>query len=673
MMVSGYAHTTGDPMDIGLGLDTGGTYTDAVILDLRSSIVLGKAKALTTKENLVIGIENALKNLDGGLLSKVSIISLSSTLATNSIVEGRGCRIGLICIGREYDNSVRVDEYIKINGRHDLNGKETETLDTDSIRRFLNNVKSKVDCIAITGYLSVRNPEHEIEAEKLVKAIIDKPTVCGYQLSSTLGFNERARTAIMNARLIPVIKDLISSVKKVMGDHEIDAPIMIVKGDGSIMNMEMAERRPVETILCGPAASLTGAKVLTGLKDAIVVDVGGTTTDIGILRNGFPTINSNGATIGGHKTHVLAAEISTSGIGGDSRIVLNGDDIYLKPQRVVPLCIAAYKHPEIISDLKDAMDRPITHHRAFEDKNVVLDIEFFTISRQTSTESLSSLDREFLGLIKQRPLTLTRAASILNVHPLDFDIDGMEEHGLIQRIGLTPTDILHAEGSYIQYDAQASRLGVDYACRKLRVDKDELIRRIKEMVYEKITHEIIMKLIFDETCESNDCKICRDLLGKAITGMPGRDFSCAIILNKPIVGIGAPVCAWLPDVAKRLHTDFIAPPDSMVGNAIGAISGCIIESIDILIEPKGTCMDYSGPCTVFSKLGKMNFDTIEIGMEYAKSEGGKFAGDIAKQAGAYSTDIRYDVKERRYDVEGAEAILDITVSVIATGKPQQMV
>ncbi|UAL08082.1 MAG: hydantoinase/oxoprolinase family protein [Candidatus Methanogranum gryphiswaldense] len=672
-MASAYAHTTGDLMYIGLGFDTGGTYTDAVILDMKNGTVLQKAKALTTKENLVIGIENAIKNFDQELLSNISIVSLSSTLATNSVVEGKGCRVGLICIGREYNNSVRVDEYIKVSGRHDLNGEITEELDIDSIKRFLNNVKDKIDCIAITGYMSVRNPEHEIDVEKLVKMTIDKPIVCGYQLSSSLGFNERTVTAIMNARLIPVIKDLIGSVSKVMDSHEIHAPIMIVKGDGSIMNVKMAEERPVETILCGPAASLTGAKVLTGIKDAVVVDMGGTTTDIGILRNGFPSINSCGATIGGHRTHVLAAEISTSGIGGDSRIFLNGNEVCLKPQRVVPLCIAAYEHPEIIGDLEETIKQPVTNHRAFDDRNVISNIEFFTGSKPLSTEILSQIDREFLGLIKQRPLTLNRAASILNVHPLNFNITKMEEHGLIQRIGLTPTDILHAEGSYVQYNAKASELGMEYMCRRTGTTKEEFIKKIRTMVYEKITREILMKVIFDETSNSKSCDICESIINKVITGNPGRDYDCTITLNKPIIGIGAPVCAWLPNVAKRLNTRFIEPHDSMVGNAIGAISGCIVESIDILIEPEGTCSDYSGPCTVFSKLGKMNFDTIQKGMEYARIEGGKFADTTAKQAGAYSTDVSFDVKERTYDIEGTKTILDILISVTATGKPQQMI
>ena len=126
-------------------------------------------------------------------------------------------------------------------------------------------------------------------------------------------------------------------------DNGINAPLMIVKGDGSLMGEEMAKTRPVETILSGPAASLIGARYLTGLKDAVVVDVGGTTTDIGILRGGRPRLDPEGAMIGGWRTKVKAADIATSGIGGDSRIVVNRGEIALLPPR--ELCRSASPHP----------------------------------------------------------------------------------------------------------------------------------------------------------------------------------------------------------------------------------------------------------------------------------------------------------------------------------------
>lgn len=660
-------------MHLGLGLDTGGTYTDAVVLNLDDGRVLQKAKALTTREDLVIGIENAIRGFDKKLLKEVSIVSLSSTLATNSIVEGRGCRVGLICIGREFDNSIRTDQYIKVRGCHNIDGSETEPLDQDAIVDFLERTESTLDCFAVTGYMSVRNPEHEIAARDIIAEMTCKPIVCGYQLSSILGFNERAVTAVMNARLIPVIEDLIDSVKKVMSEEEICAPVMIVKGDGSIMNVKAAKERPVETILCGPAASLTGAKVLTGLDDAVVVDMGGTTTDIGILRNGFPSINKEGAMIGNHRTHVLAAEISTSGIGGDSRILLNGTKLSLTPSRVIPLCIAASIWPEILDDLKEALNAPVVRRESADENNVTSDIEFFTVSKHAYAGSLSSVDIEFLALLKCRPVSIKRACAILNVHPIKLSIGKMEEHGLIRRIGLTPTDILHSEGSYVEYDRNASRYGVEYVSKRVGLTEEDLISKVKEMVYEKISLEIIKKVLFDETGSTANNAISNDLLNKAVTGRMGRDYACSISIKKPIIGIGAPVNAWLPEVSKKLNTQFVSAKDSHVGNAIGAISGCIVESIDILLEPKDIGQSRNDPYTAYSKMGRVSFGSLAEGMDYAKMEGGRFAEMSAIMAGASSVNITYDVKEKSFDLDGSKTIIDITVSVIATGKPMQMI
>ena len=659
-------------MRLGLGLDTGGTYTDAVILNLEDGNVLQRAKALTTKEDLVVGIQNALRDFNMELMEQISIVSMSTTLATNSVVEGKGSRIGLICIGRDFDESIKTDQYLRVSGRHDINGNEVEPLDEASIRKFVEKTKDRLDCYAVTGYMSVRNPGHEISAMSIIKDLSDKPVVCGHQLSSILGFNERTVTAVMNAGLIPVIDDLIRSVKKVMSDKGVNAPLMIVKGDGSIMNVKVAKERPVETILSGPAASLTGAMVLTGLDNAIVVDMGGTTTDIGILRNGCPDINEKGAMIGGRRTHVLAAEISTSGIGGDSRILLNGRNISLMPTRVIPLCMAASVWPELLDCLKEALDSALGRYEAINEDNVISDIEFLTASKVPEDGILSPLDLQLLLLLKDRPITLRMAGEILNVHPTVFNVRKMVEHDLVRRIGLTPTDILHSEGSYLEYDRRASEYGVTYVARRVGMTNGELISKIKNMVSEKISLEILTKVIYDETGITKKEPISEDLLHKSITRDAGRDFKCLISVNKPIIGIGAPVNAWLPEVSRRLDTDFISAKNSHVGNAIGAISGCIVESIDLLVKPEKMGLGNSTSCTVYSKLGKVSFETLEKGIEYAKGEGARYTEESARKAGADSVSISYDIKEKSFDLDGSKTVISVTVSVVATGKPAQM-
>ena len=662
--------------DYGLGFDTGGTYTDAVILDMADGRVVCCSKSLTTRNDLSIGIAGSIEGFDKELFKDVRMVSLSSTLATNSIVEGKGCCVALIAVGRDFDKSIPVDEYICIKGGHNLVGKEKEPLDEEAAREFLKSVKGKVDGVAITSYLSVRNPDHENRLFELTKEILDVPVVCGHQLSSSLGFNERTVTSVMNARLIPIIKDLIVSVKSVMTKNGIDAPLMIVKGDGSIMGENVALSRPIETILSGPAASMIGAKTLTGVQDAIVMDMGGTTTDIGILRNGTPRLEKEGAVIGGKRTRVMAAEIATSGIGGDSRIMINGTELKLTPLRVVPLCIAADKWPVLKEKLKKVADAPPRFIPGCLDENrITQENEFFVKLKDLDSVSLTDDDRRFLESIAGEPKSLTEAGQELNIHPYSFNIPKMEELGMIQRIGLTPTDLLHAEGSYVEFDREASMNGVIHQSKNLKMTPEDFISYAKDCVVEKISRELLKKLFFEETKQMEPDVIGNDLMMKAITGKMGMDYSVKIRLNKPIIGIGAPVAAYFPQVAEKFDTKLLLSEYSHVGNAVGAITGNIIESIDITITPfKGEGGAEDPRCTLFASFGKMEFEKFSEAIEYAKKKGSEIVSERARLAGADKFEIKFENKDKRFgfgDEYGGSILIEAKLTVTAVGKPKE--
>jgi len=661
--------------DYGLGFDTGGTYTDAVIIDMSDGKIVCSAKSLTTRNDLSLGIEGAIRGFDADLFRDVRMVSLSSTLATNSIVEGKGCRVALIAAGREFDRSIPVDEYICIKGGHNLSGKEKEPLDEESAIGFLESVKGKVDGIAISSYLSVRNPEHEDRLYELTKNILDVPVVCGHELSSSLGFNERTVTCIMNARLIPIIKDLIVSVRKVMSTHGIEAPLMIVKGDGSIMGENIAMQRPIETILSGPAASLIGAKNLTGANDAIVMDIGGTTTDIGILRNGTPRLEKEGAVIGGRRTRVMAAEIATSGIGGDSRIMVVEDKLFLEPLRVVPLCIACSEHPSMKDKLKAAAEAPPRFVPGCLDKSKILqETEFFIKLKGIDAAFLTDDDRKFIDALGE-PKSLTEISDEIGVHPYNLNIAKMEEIGIIQRIGLTPTDLLHAEGTYVEFDAQASKYGVRHQAKKLKMTDEEFIAFAKNAVIEKIATELLKKLFFEETGTMDLDKVSEDLMRKSVTHKDGLDYGCRIKLNKPIIGIGAPVRAYLPTVAEMFDTELLLSEFSHVGNAVGAITGNIVESIEITITPfKGEGGADDPRCTLFASFGKKEFERFSEAVEYARTEGSKFVEQRAKDAGADRIEIKFDNKDKRFgfsDDYGGSILIESKIIVTAVGKPKE--
>ena len=194
-----------------LGMDTGGTYTDAVIIDAKDREVLCKAKALTTKDDLTTGIKNCLEQLDFDKMDEISLISLSTTLATNAIVEGRGGKVVLLYMGSELDEEVPAAESIRIQGRFDIMGREKESLDREEVRRVLKPLQGKADAVAISGYASVRNPKHEQEAAQIAEEVLGVPVICAHHLSTALGFYHRTVTAVLNGRLLSIICLLYTS------------------------------------------------------------------------------------------------------------------------------------------------------------------------------------------------------------------------------------------------------------------------------------------------------------------------------------------------------------------------------------------------------------------------------------------------------------------------------
>jgi len=664
-------------MSLGLGIDTGGTYTDSVIIDLAKKKIFSKAKALTTRNDLSIGIADSISKLDPNLFKNVQLVSVSSTLATNSVVEGKGCRVALIVVGHEFNRSIPVNELIEIRGGHNLMGDEKDDLEIDEARKFVENVKDRVDGFAVSSYLSVRNPEHEIALKEIMKDITTLPVVCGHELSSKLGFHERTLTAVLNARLIPIIADLVLSVEKVLKEHNIDAPLMIVKGDGSLMGERVAKERPVETILSGPAASLTGAKYLTNLEEAVVIDVGGTTTDIGILRNGRPRLDPEGALIGGWRTRVRAADISTSGIGGDSRIVLHNGAIHLSPLRVIPLCIAESMFPGIINgkleEARSLHPRVQASHTELGAVNQV--VEFFIFSKEVKGFGLTLEEQKFVDLVKQEPKSVHEISEITGIHAYSFNVRRLEEIGVIQRIGLTPTDILHAMGSYVEYDPKPSRTAVEIQAKALNMEPMAFCKEIKQMVVDKIAAELLKKLVYEETGYTTLCDVAADFLGKFVKQNQGLDYSCRLDLHKTVIGIGAPVEAYLPQVAKKFATELILPEHMEVGNAVGAITGSIIENVEILIRPKpGLGVMEDPACLLHSPNEKREFESLTEALAYAKEQGALMAKERAELAGADGVEIVFEQNDMRASMGkewGGDVLLEIKLVVTAVGKPKQ--
>ncbi len=661
-----------DTMGYGLGLDTGGTYTDAVIMDLDRGEVLCKSKSRTTHRNLSIGIRGAIDGLDPSMLGEVGVVALSSTLATNSVVEGRGCRVGLVSIGCDYDNTLPPDYSVRIQGGHGIHGEPVQYLGEKEAREFLESIKGKVEGIAISSFMSVRNPEHEIRVREMAREILDVPAVCGFELSSELGFNERTTTCVMNARLIPVMDELIRSVRAVLDERGISAPLMISRGDGTMMKDSFARERPVETILSGPAASLMGAMSMAGVRDAVVMDMGGTTTDIGILRNGRPSLDPEGTVIGGKRTRVMAARIYTSGIGGDSRIVVNPGRPVLTPRRAIPMCVAATRWPKVaeaFSRLTDGLPKPMVKELPKPGRQVLASEMILTVRMPPEGYSVNEDNTELLKLAFDEPCGIMEACDRLGREPSDFFLESLEEMGLIQRIGFTPTDVLHADGTYTEFDVNASKAGAAYLAALAGMDADEFVGECRKTIRTKLCRELMEALITEDSGEPDLGRTGADLLTKAITCEHARDFGCFFKLDKPIVGIGAPSGVYIRWVGDVLGTDVIVCDDSDVGNAVGAICASVSESVKFSISPmkavEGSAYE------VFSRFGRAIYTTMDEAVERCVEQGREFVTKAALDNNAEFVEVTVDLDRRPYVLNlGSTDLEEATLVVTAAGKPR---
>src|SRR5882724_8297873 len=354
---------TGYAPEIRIGLDTGGTYTDAVALD--GDRVVATAKALTTHWDLSIGLGNAIRavlarHAQGVGRENISLVSVSTTLATNAVVENRVSPTCAILVGLDEDMVERSGLsrmegciVVRVGGGHDATGDELEPLDESAVDATVRELGPKVEAFAVAGLFSVRNSAHERRVRDRIRSVSTKPVTCSYELSSKLDAPQRALTAALNARLRPQIRHLLEALGRVLAAEAISAPLMIVKGDGTLMRAEVALEYPVETVLSGPAASIVGAGFLSGLEDFAVSDMGGTTTDVAIVVGGRPVVREEGAVVGGWRTMVEAVDVHTCGLGGDSEVYFDREQrLAVGPRKATPLSLLAHQFPDVLVELR---------------------------------------------------------------------------------------------------------------------------------------------------------------------------------------------------------------------------------------------------------------------------------------------------------------------------------
>ncbi len=602
-------------MSIVLGIDTGGTYTDGVVFDLNNQEIIAKSKALTTYNDLTIGINNCIKKLQFDNYKKIHGVSLSTTLATNSIVENRGCKVGIIMIGHEPIGKMPTKYYKVIKGGYNVKGQLIERIDLSEARRAIYSFKNKVDAIAISGYFSIRNPEQEIKIRDIINEELDIPVVCAHNLTTSLGFHERTVTAALNARLLPIIANLIQSIKKVLNSYKIHCPLMIVKGDGSLMSEDMVRNKPIDTILSGPAASIIGSTHLTKLDNALVLDMGGTTTDIAILEKGRPRINPEGALVGGWHTRVQAAEIYTYGIGGDSYIKIDrGGKLKIGPNKVLPLSVVCKDNPHIINELTE-------QGKKNRISNLFNPTDCFILKTKDIPNNLSERETEIVNILRDKPHSVLYISRKMKEKMYPLHLRKLLQLDIIQRVSITPTDILHVKGSYTCWSIEGARAGISILAKKLGKSVNEFIEIAMEAIGDKLCKTIIQSLINYEgqNIDINKDVVADYFVSKALRSN-NRDVLMSFIKSKyPIVAMGAPVSAYLPKVADKINTELIIPEHAEVANAVGAATGKIIKKVETLIR-----RSLGEGYILHSPWGRKVFKELEDAKEYTLEESKKY-------------------------------------------------
>ena len=558
----------------GLGIDTGGTFTDAVILDLDDNSVVVKRKSRTTHEDLSIGLYRSVDAVFSSSdirPSDISLVGISTTLATNSILEGNGGDVGLILIGWNPMKPVNFGEkkQVIIKGGCDSQGRARAPMSKEEVTNAIKEVSEGVDAIAISGLFANMNPSQEKKVKELTIQMTGLPTVAGHELSAVLGIDMRAETAVLNARLIPVVSKFFDDVEKTFREKGIEAPIMVYKGDGSVMTLEQARMYPVETILSGPAASAMGGKVLSDLENCVIVDIGGTSTDIAIMEESYPQIQFEGASVGKWRTRVKAVDMYTVALGGDSRVRIEDSFFKIGPERVIPLCLLAEQHPEVV------------------DKITLTDVyDYYEAVPDYDKASLNDREvRVFEAMTGKGPMSKMEVIdNVKGLWVIEEELESLVKRGAVKLYSLTPTDVMVFYGDFKLGSESGSRAGIHAIAEKTGMTEKQAARALFDEIKTQVAQAVMTKMLDDQMLkwqgEGSDM-----LLRRMLTLHHHESMNMRPEFSIPIVGIGAPSKYMMEDLDKRLGAKTVFPENNDVGNAIGAISSKIVESLSANVIP----------------------------------------------------------------------------------------
>lgn len=538
-----------------IGIDTGGTYTDAVLVNLKTKDVLAWAKEPTSTHNPALAIKKTLAAiLDKSHINpgSIDLVIVSTTLATNALVENQGAEVGLLVIGHDQRLDVPVADFRYIPGGHKARGIEAEPLGMDYLVQAIRAMQDHVDTYAICAMLAFDDPSHELVAAKAIELLDPKPVFSSHQASTRPGFRERATTAVLNARLLPVMQNFLTSISQTMMELGLSCPVGIARGDCRVMSLDQAVRNSSSTVASGPAATAVfGASIAQG-QTAVVVDVGGTTSDITLICDGQPVIREDGMVVGSWSTHVRAVEMRTVGLGGDSLISVEHGNLSIGPARVLPM---SQVHAQVVKndDLQTLANPVLWLGPGLDSQCLAL-----APGQDPGTDPL------LLQLAKDGPSTPQALRLTLGVaeSTLNKSIARLQGAHKIITCGFTPTDALHVLGKLTLGDVQLAHKSALILGQLLGLEAVDFCQQILLQAQDILAMTLLTALGDQELGPV----LTRALQQKKWTSL----LDITIRLKPQIIGIGAAAPYLLPDVADKLGTKVLFPEYYQVGNALGA-------------------------------------------------------------------------------------------------------
>lgn len=642
-----------------IGIDTGGTYTDAVIVDATARRVLASAKALTTRGDLAIGVAEALGGVlaeaaaAGVLAGHVEQVSLSTTLATNAIVEGHGSSIGVVLVGFDDAMAERTEiaralpgtRMLRVAGGHNHAGDEQAPLDIAAVEAFLAETGATCEAYAVAAHYAVRNPAHEHAVRDAVERLTGRPASLSADLAQALDAPRRALTAALNARIVARITALIAAVRQAMDAHGVVAPLMMVKGDGSLAPASAVALRPIETILSGPAASVVGARFLSGLEDFVVSDIGGTTTDVASVEKGWPTLDREGATVGGRRTLVRAVAMRTFGLGGDSEATIDPTGrVLLRPGRVVPLSLLAHRFPSVLDRMAALLDDPQGAPYA----GLFVVRPFGTPPGVGGGADLSAREQEIMASVGEEPVSMDR---VVHGPTRQKALDRLVALGRLAVAGYTPSDAAHVLGLQNQWERRGAVLGGLLLERRLRM------QAARGAAEREAQADAFARAVFDAAVSASGRAVIAALSDAPVESLgpmvdaavdgSGRYRGLAVSVRPavPLVGVGGPAGVFYPELGRRLGCEVVLPPHASVANAVGAAIGVIRVRVTLEVTGAGP-----GLWRLHGPERPETFIDPTAALERATQLAADMARERARALGGSSPDV--DLHVDRADVPG---------------------